>query len=156
MTMLLDKAEQLRLAEATGHSWAESKAETLEGAISAIHWPSDWDRSWMHALPFKRGEVLTRDLHDLTELAIDAAAEHWARLVAERRTEEFEAELTFDEEARANRLLETLSPALPWQIVADRDGPEVYLTDRWGQEWPVLSEEQAWRALSEWREHCSS
>ena len=61
--MLLETVEQRRLAEAAGHSWADSKAEALDGTIAAIHWPDEWDPRWLHALPFKRGEVLERDLH---------------------------------------------------------------------------------------------
>jgi hypothetical protein len=154
MTMLLQRSEQVRLAEAAGRSWAETKAEALDGTIPAVHWPTDWDRRSMRALPFKPGEVLEQDLPDLAQRALSAAAERWAGLVVQRRLDEPSFEQELSEEARANQLLEAIEPNLPWEIVADRDGAEVTLTDPFGQQWSVLSVEQAWRVLSEWREHC--
>jgi hypothetical protein len=155
MTMRLEENEQSRLAEAAGHVWAESVAETLADTIPAINWPAEWDTRWSGKLPFRPGEIGSDDIDRLIGVAARAAAERWSEILNARRSDESPIEQQFDEETRAIRLLEAIESDLPEGLTLERDGPRVYVRDEAGVERTIDSLEQAWRAVSEWRERHS-
>jgi hypothetical protein len=144
------------LALAAGHSWAERKAETLEGTFNAIHWPDSWQHEWGDPLPLLDGEAPVGDLEALMATAQHAASERWEELVREHRYQESADEEELDYEARAVGLLEALEKALPEGLRVDREGERVFLVDALGREQTILSVPEAWRVVDDWRERRSS
>jgi hypothetical protein len=151
------KTQELgNLALAAGHSWAERKADALEGTFDAIHWPDRWQQEWGDRLPLLDGEAPAGDLEALMATAQHAASERWAELVRDRRYQEGTDEEEWDYEARAVGLLEALEKALPEGLRVDREGERVYLVDALGREQTIVSVPEAWRVVDDWRERRSS
>lgn len=149
------KREQAELATAAGHSWAERKAGNLDGEVPAIDWADVWRPSWAEALPFSPREIDDHERQALLALANHAAAERWAELVAQHRAQEDYEDEELDEEAEAEKLLETVENDLPQGLVAGRDGARVYLRDGGGMERTITSLSHAWRVIADWEEQGS-
>lgn len=144
--------EHAELATAAGHSWAERKADALDGEMPAIDWPDMWSPSWAEALPFSPLEIDDHERSGLLAIANHAAAERWAEIVARHRADEDYEDEELDEEAEAAKLLAAIQNDLPQGLIADRDGARVYLRDEAGMERTVTSLPHAWRAIAEWEE----
>lgn len=147
--------EQAELATAAGHSWADRKAEALDGEVPAVDWAEVWLPAWAEALPFAATEVDDHDHRGLLAIANHAAAERWAELVAQHRAAEDYEDEELDEETQAEKLLEAVQNDLPHGLTADRDGARVYLRDGGGMERTITSLAHAWRVIAEWEEQRS-
>lgn len=137
----------------SGRRWAEERADRLS-EIPAVDWPDLWETRMDGPLELPE-EVTAVDAPVYRQAAHHAAVERWLELVEEQRQAESFEEEEADAETAAVKLLEALSHDLPEEWTVDRDGPRVYLQDRYGIENTVHSLEDAWRVLSEWDERLS-
>jgi len=144
--------EQGRMAAAAGRSWAEQKAERLEGEIPAVDWPDFWQPEWSGKLPFDSSRLDSHGLAALQALANHAAVEQWQELVFARRADEDAEDEEIEMEVDAARLFESVRNSLPDGLRAVRDGERVYLVDYRGTERTITSLPQAVRVIDEWRE----
>lgn len=143
--------EQSDLAVAAGHSWAEQKAEALEGAIRAVDWPSVWQAAWGGELPFDAPLDLPVT-ETLLAIANHAAAVRWQELLEARQIAEAADEEELDLEVEAARLFEGVRDILPEGLTAVRRGERVYLVDASGMERTITSPEQTISVIKDWKE----
>jgi hypothetical protein len=140
-------------AHAVGERWAENRADLLDGDMPAIDWPESWSTDWDGELPEALASLPRAERELLLSEAHRAAAERWGELVLERRDEEDWVDEEQELEARARALFESVRADLPGGLVAQRDGPRVFLTDEnTGEELTITSLPHAWIVIETWRE----
>ena len=148
------KREYADLALAAGHSWAERRAEVLQGNLAAVEWPDAWEGSARLTLPFTRAEVTDEEWVALLSVAAHSAKQRWSELVEEQRALESPDEEQTELEIPAAALEAALGDSLPSGFMITRDGARLFLRNlHTGEEEDVVSLESAWRVVSEWQEH---
>ena len=88
----------------------------------------------------------------LEAVARHEAAARWAELLGEHRADESAEEEELELETDAVRLFNALRQALPEGLSVVRRGEGVFLVDDGGMERTIVSLEQAFRVIEEWKE----